>query len=235
MNRIADEHVPIEDLVADPVAQVCAPASIRAVPMSGSPIPAASTGRTGSTPPGWTWRAKRRWRACSRAAGERGAALDGGPARRCGAGWRGGPESGGPSRCRRAAPARWPCRDRRRLGERRRGGRGMGRPCRGAARGDAAQDGRHVRGHDAAPHRPDRAERPARASRTPLRKCARRSTSCATTRPSPCERCRREPSAAGAGRLLLALEFPACDLQGQVAAALAAGNTVLAKLPRRPR
>ncbi len=70
---------------------------------------------------------------------------------------------------------------------------------------------------------------PASPFPTPSAKCARRSTSCATTARKCVANSTMPRTAARARRLHQSLEFSAGDIFGQVSAALAAGNPVLAK------
>jgi len=88
--------------------------------------------------------------------------------------------------------------------------------------------------------------KPAKPLRMPSPKCAKRWTTAATT-PAGAPRIRRSGASTGADgrtqralvarpwrvRLHQPLELPACDLPGQVSAALAAGNAVIAKQPNK--
>ena len=158
----------------------------------------------------------------------------------------------------RPTPIRNPAEPRRRRRHRRRGDAATGRPGdrRGVhgparlgrhagrrARGDARAGRRSLRGQPARAASRCACARPARPSPTASPRFARRSISCATTRRA------RAPSSATALRLpgptgesneltlhgrgvfacISPWNFPLAIFTGQVAAALAAGNTVLAK------
>ena len=128
VNRIADASVSVDELVADPVSARARKSSRSARRTRRSPCPAISTAPSGSIRAGSTSPTSGGWRSSRDGLeGERAADAARLSARR-GAGRRGraGPQSGRSRRRRRRRPPRAPRRDRRR-DRRRRGGRaGMG-------------------------------------------------------------------------------------------------------------
>ena len=137
----------------------------------------------------------------------------------------------GPGRRRRRHGARdaVPARCRRAVARRRDGAARLGGAAGRRARRAPAPGRRPLRGQCRRVLRAARRARPARRWPTPSRKCARRSISCATTPAEAAEAPRPTTSARGVFVCISPWNFPLAIFTGQVAAALAAGNAVIAK------
>ena len=236
VNRIADPNVKIKDLVADPVAAAAEMEEVGCPPPPHRPAPRHVRRRTLQL---------RRARPVERAAARLAFGRPAGGNERAAAGraadrrvrapqHRAGPAGAQPRRPRRH----------RRLGGRRNPGRYRPRLRRGSRVASSIWSATPPAERAAMP-RPRRrpawrhacppcwarsCARPANPCPTPSPRCARPSTSCATTatRRKPSTPTRTVPL--GPVVVHQPVEFPARDLfTGQVAAALAAGNTVLAK------
>jgi RHH-type proline utilization regulon transcriptional repressor/proline dehydrogenase/delta 1-pyrroline-5-carboxylate dehydrogenase len=233
INRIADPAVPLEDLVASPVAVVRATAAWRArraCRIRSIPLPRALFGACAPTRAAWTSPTRVRSRTWPGPARLGGRVLGAEPTRRA----RGDNRGGAPVR-NPAAPTTWWATSSRRTPTTSRsrcssaGRVPHGSNARGRARGSARARRRCAGGADAPPHGPHRARgrqdlfergrESARGGRLPalLRRAGARAPGC------------RDASCAGSGGLHQPLELPARDLRRPGERGPGRGQHVLAK------